>query len=108
MPKPLRPQSQLEPVRLEVNPLDQQLDDAGLLGGEQFLPKWVQPLQPLANHRLRQPDTFRRLGAPRGHDDLRRPERVLSWSMTAASMLAADTRRIAVSTISPFNAAWQT
>jgi hypothetical protein len=31
-----------------------------------------------------------------------------SWSTTAASMLAADTRRISVSLTSPFSAAWQT
>ena len=33
-PSPLRPQPQLQPIRLEVDPLNQQLDDAGLLRPE--------------------------------------------------------------------------
>ena len=41
--EPLCPELELEPVCLEVDALDQQLDDAGLLGGEELLPRtqWV-------------------------------------------------------------------
>jgi hypothetical protein len=49
VPEPLRPQPQFEPVTLEVDPLDQQLDDAGLFGGKQFVPKRVEPVERLVS-----------------------------------------------------------
>jgi len=45
-PQALRPQPQFEPVRLEVGPLDEQLDDAGLLGREQLLSQRVRAPEP--------------------------------------------------------------
>jgi hypothetical protein len=53
MSQTLRPETQLQPIRLEVYSLDQQLHDAGLLGGEQLVPQWVQVLQRFADRRLR-------------------------------------------------------
>ncbi len=44
MTQTLRPQPQFEAVRLEVDPLDQQLDDARLLGGEQLLLNGYSPI----------------------------------------------------------------
>jgi hypothetical protein len=40
--EPPRRQPQFEPVRLEVDPLDQQLHDPGLLCGEQLFPQRVE------------------------------------------------------------------
>jgi putative transposase len=54
MAEPLCPQLELEPVRLEVDALDQQLDDAGLLGGEELLPERIEPLQGLPHQSFRQ------------------------------------------------------
>ena len=36
VPEPQRPQPQFEPIQLQVDRLNQQLDDARLLGGEQL------------------------------------------------------------------------
>ena len=45
MSEPLRAQLELKPVRLQVDPLDQQLHDPGLLRGEQLLPQRVESVE---------------------------------------------------------------
>ena len=42
-------QPQVSAVRADVDALDEQLDDARLLGGEQLVPQRIEPLQRLAH-----------------------------------------------------------
>ena len=42
-------QPDVQPIRADVHPLDQQLHDARLLGGEQLVPERIEPLQRLAH-----------------------------------------------------------
>ena len=43
------PQPDVDAVRADIDALDQQLDDARLLGREQFVPERIEPLQRLAD-----------------------------------------------------------
>ena len=74
MGEALRPEVDVEPVGADVDPLDQQLDDARLLGGEQLVPERIEPLQRLADVVFGQAFDLRPSGPPRGDDDLRRPQ----------------------------------
>ncbi len=107
--EPLCPDLELEPVRLEVDALDQQLDDADLLGGEEFLPEWIESLQRVSDRALRQfldlrPGAARQVATTTSGDR----SRARSWSMTAASTATAETRRMGDGPASPFRAAWRT
>jgi len=45
VPEPQRPQPQFDPIQLQVDRLNQQLDDARLLGGEQLVPQRIEPIE---------------------------------------------------------------
>ena len=60
------PNSQIDPVRMDFDPLDQKLQHPGLLGGEQFVPQRIKVLESLANVGLNQPLTLV-AGSPPGY-----------------------------------------
>jgi phage terminase large subunit-like protein len=74
MGKALRSQAHVEGVGSDIDALDQQLDDAGLLGGKQFVPQGIQLLQSIAHRVFRQALDLRPRGAPCRHYDFGRPQ----------------------------------
>ena len=55
MGEALGPEVYLQAIDTDIDPRHQQLDDAGLLGGEKLVPNWIQPLERLADVVLGQP-----------------------------------------------------
>jgi len=47
------PQPNLQVVDADIDPLDEELDYSGLLGGEQLLPERIEPMECFSNVSLR-------------------------------------------------------
>ena len=90
--QPLGPDPHLQRVLLHVDPLDEQLDDARLLGGEQLAPDRGEVGE--QNRDLALGDLVLALSLrrrPRSRDQLRRGQQLLDVVSTAPSTSAAGT-----------------
>ena len=70
----IHPQLHVEPVRLHFDAFDEQLEDAGLFGREQFVPDGIEIQQGLPYFGPGDPDIFRSCRAPGCDDDFRGAE----------------------------------
>ncbi len=49
MGQPIDPEPDIDPVRADIDPLDEQLDDACLFGGEVLVPQRIEGFERLAD-----------------------------------------------------------
>jgi hypothetical protein len=106
--EPVGAQPDVEPVLGDLDPLDQQLDDARLLGREDLVPERVELKERVLDLRLGDGVVLAARGPPGADQTSGWRKTARSWSMTAPSISPAGTLPIGQASRPCFSTAWLT